>query len=172
MEQNYKILIILLVVIVLGGVGYYVFNQYNIFKTQEYLTASENYKKNATNYLNQADSYEKTGDYSNAIQAYQNSNDKITQALFDDKQALSTASGVYSEYLDVDIQLLEKTAKLLEYKIYQNQYLNNSLNQGQEQVSPSVLIPYINNLNLEIADLRIKEDQIIKNNTEAFEFLN
>jgi uncharacterized protein YxeA len=172
MQRNYIILVVLLVVIVLGGLGYYAFNQYNISKTQEYLKSSENLKNNATIYFDQAAAYEKSGDYSRAIQAYQNSSDKITKALFKDKQALSTASGVYHEYLDVDIQLLEKTAKLLEYKVYQNQYLNNSLNVGQEKVNPSVLIPYINNLNSEIADLKDKQDQIIKNNIAAFEFLN
>ncbi|HTX61006.1 MAG TPA: hypothetical protein VMC48_01745 [Methanobacterium sp.] len=170
MNRNYKIFLILAVILV-GVVGYFAYTQYNISKTQEYLSSSQEIKNNATNYFNQASNYEKSGDYSNAILNYQKCSDEINQALYTDKQALNYANGVYREYLDIDIQLLEKTANLLDYKIYQNQYYNNSLNPGQEKANPALMTPYIANLTSEVASLKDKEAQTKNTHPEAFRFL-
>ena len=170
--KQYKILIIIVIIIIATIAGYYAYTQYNTLKTQEYIKASQELKNNASSYFNQAESYEKSGDYSNAIIAYQKSDDQITKASNNDNQASKYATVVYKEYLDNDTLLLEKTAKLIEYKIYVNQYYNNSLNTGQEKVNPTVLTPYINNLVNEIANFKAVEDQIINNNSEAFKFLN
>lgn len=171
MRRNYKILTIILIILVISIVGYYAYTQYNVSKTQELLSTSQALKINATNDFNQAESYQNSGDYSNAITMFQRSNDKITKALYADNQASTYASGVYKEYLNNDILLLQKTAKLLEYKIYANQYRNNSLNPGQEKVNPSMLTPYIDNLTNEVANYKAIEEQIINSNTDAFKFL-
>lgn len=171
MKLNKKLLAIVLLVLVLSIGGYFAYTHYNISQTQNYLKSSQELKTNATIYFEQAAYYEKKGEYSKAIQAYQTSSDQISQALFNDKQALNTASGVYREYLDVEIQLLEKTAKLLEYKIYQNQYLNNSLNPGQEKVNPTVLAPYIKKLTSEVEALKVNQDQIKSTHPQEFSFL-
>ena len=171
MKKLSKILIII-AIIILAGVSYYAYTQYNTLKTQEYIKTSKELKDNDTSYLNQAAGLEKSGDYSGAIIAYQKSKEYTTNAINENNQALKYASGVYKEYLDNDSLLLDKTAKLIEYKIYVNQYYNNSLNSGQEKVNPSVLSPYIDNLEKEIASYKSNENNIINNNPEAFKFLN
>lgn len=170
MKNSYKILIIIILVAVVV-LGYYYYTQYNTLKTQEYLKTSQDLKINATTYFDQALDYENKGDYSNAITMYQKSDDEVKKALNNDNQALPYAGGVYRGYLDKDIQLLEKTSQLIEYKTYLNNYRNNSLNPGQEKVNPSMLAPYIDNLTREIATIEDEENQIIKNNVEAFRFL-
>ena len=159
-------------VAVVSIAGFYAYNQYNTLKTQEYLKTSQELKDNATSYFNQAANYENRGDYSNAIISYQKSGEQYKKALNINNQASNYATGVYREYLDNDILLLDKTAKLIEYKIYINQYRNNSLNIGQEKVNPTVLTPYIDNLVKEVANCKATENQIINNNPEAFKFLN
>ena len=171
MKKTYKILTIIVIFVVLMA-GYYAYTQYNISRTQEFLLTSNELKTNATSYYNQGENYENSQDYSNAIIMFQESNDKVTKALYADDQASKYACGVYREYVDNDILLLQKLAKLLEYKIYVNQYKNNSLNQGQEKVNPSVLTPYINNLTTEVANYKETENQIINSNIDAFKFLN
>lgn len=170
MKNQFKILIIIAVIAV-AAVGYYAYTQYNILKTQEYIKTSQELKDNATNYFNQAASYEKSGNYPDAITSYQKSKDTITKALNQNKQALTYATGVYREYLNNDIMLLEKTAKLTEYRIYINQYRNNSLNPGQEEVNPTVLNPYMDDLEKEIANYNATLNQIINSNPEEFKFL-
>lgn len=171
MKKQYKIVIVIAVIAIAILSGYYAYTQYNTLKTKEYLKNSQEIKDNATNYFNQATLYEKSGDYSSAITSYQKSNEEIANALNQNNQALNYATGVYKQYLDNDILLLEKTSKLIEYKIYVNQYYNNSLNPGQEKVSPSVLSSYIDNLEKEVAEYNATGNQIIKNNPEAFKFL-
>ena len=171
MKKTYKILTIIVIFVVLMA-GYCAYAQYNISRTQEFLLTSNELKINATSYYNQGENYENSQDYSNAIIMFQESNDKVTKALYADDQASKYAGGIYREYVDNDILLLQKLAKLLEYKIYVNQYKNNSLNPGQEKVNPSVLTPYINNLTTEVANYKETENQIINSNIDAFKFLN
>ena len=171
MKNKSKILIII-AVIVIAAVGYYAYTEYNTLKTQEYIKTSQELKDNATNYFNQAAGYEKSGDYSKAVTSYQKSKDTIISALNQNNQALTYATGVYREYLNNNILLLEKTAKLTEYKIYINQYHNNSLNPGQEKVNPTVLTPYIYDLEKQIANYKAIENQIVSNNPEDFKFLS
>ncbi len=172
MRRNYKAIIIVILLAVTAIAGYYIYTQYNALKTQELLKTSQNLKNSATTYFNQAVGYENAGDYPNAITMYQKSNDEITKALYSDNQALIYASGAYREYLDNDILLLKKTAKLIEYKIYLNHYRNNSLNPGQEKVNPSMLTPYIDNLTQDMIIYKDKENQIVSSNPGTFKFLN
>lgn len=171
MKNIYKILIIVAVVIA-AGVGYYTYTEYNALKTQEIMKSSQGFKDNATSYYDQAADYENNGDYSHAITTYQKSDDEFKRALASDNSALNYAGGVYREYLNKDVQLIEQTSKLIEYKIYLNQYHNNSLNPGQEKVSPSMLKPYIDKFEGEVAALKVEENQIIQNNPDTFKFLN
>jgi hypothetical protein len=169
MKKSYIILIIIVIAVLVGYFGY---AQYNTIKTQEAINASQDFKDNATNYFNQAVELESAGDYAGANTMYQKSTDDVKRALASDNQSLTQASGVYREYLNNEIQLLEKMSQLLEYKIYRNNVLNNSLNPGQEKVEPDVLTPYIDKLTREVADLKAESEQIIRDNPEAFAFLN
>ncbi|HEY0196136.1 MAG TPA: hypothetical protein VGC02_01055 [Methanobacterium sp.] len=171
MNKSQKILVIIITVAVLATVGYFAYSQFNALKTQEYLKTSQNLKDNATAYFDQAVAYENAGDYENAITTYQKSDGEVRKALNNNSQALASADGVYREYLDNDIKLLEKLAQLIEYKIYLNRVYNNSLNPGQETVPPSMLFPYIDNLTRDVSVLKEEENQIIKNNPDAFTFL-
>ena len=170
MKKSHIILIIILIAAVV--IGYFIYTQYDALKTQESIKTSQELKDNATTYFDQAVDLENRGDYSGAITMYQKSIDDARRALASDNQALTYASGVYHEYLDNEIRLLEKMIKLIEYKIYLNKVLTNSLNQGQEKVEPSVLTPYIDNLTREVADLKEEADQIIRDNPNEFRFLN
>ena len=170
MKKSYIILIIILIAAMV--IGYFAYTQYNALKTQESIKASQELKDNATTYFDQAVNRENRGDYSGAITMYQKSMDDARRALASDNQALTYASGVYHEYLDNEIRLLEKMIQLIEYKIYLNKVLTNSLNQGQEKVEPSVLTPYIDNLTREVADLKEEADRIIRDHPDEFRFLN
>jgi len=170
MKKSHIILIIILIAAVV--IGYFIYTQYDALKTQESIKTSQELKDNATTYFDQAVDLENRGDYSGAITMYQKSIDDARRALASDNQALTYASGVYHEYLDNEIRLLEKMIQLIEYKIYLNKVLTNSLNQGQEKVEPSVLTPYIDNLTREVADLKEEADQIIRDNPNEFRFLN
>lgn len=170
MKKSYKIIII--IITVAAVVGYFTYTQYTTVKIQEFLLASQELKDNATAYFDQAVYYENAGDCENAIVMYRKSDEEISKALNNNNQALAYASGVYREYLDKDILLLEKIAQLIEYKIYANQYNNNSLNPGQEKVNPSVLAPYIDNLTRDVAIIKEEENKITNNNPGEFEFLN
>lgn len=170
MKKSHLILIVILVLAALGG--YYAYIQYNTSKTQELIKTSHEIKINATTYFDQAEDYEKNGDYENAISMYQKSDKEVKKALSIDNNALAYAGGVYHEYLDKDVQLLEKTSQLIEYKIYLNQYHNNSLNPGQEKVPPSMLNPYIDKFTADVASLKAEKNQIIKNNPDSFTFLS
>lgn len=167
MKKSYIILIIIIIVAIAGYFGY---AQYNTLKTQESLKTSQELKDNATTYFNQAVELENAGDHAGAILMYQKSMDFVKRALASDNQSLAHASGVYHEYLNNEIQLLEKMNQLLEYKIYLNRVLNNSLNPGQEKVEPGVLTPYIDKLTREVADLKAESERIIRDNPEAFAF--
>lgn len=170
MKKSYIILIIILIAAMV--IGYFAYTQYNILKTQESIRASQELKDNATTYFDQAVDLENAGDHSGAITMYQKSIDNARRALASDKQALTQASGIYHEYLDNEIRLLEKMIQLIEYKIYLNKILTNSLNTGQEKVEPGVLTPYIDNLTREVADLKEEENRIIRDNPDEFRFLN
>lgn len=170
MKKSYIILIIIIIVTIL--VGYFAYTQYNTLKTQKSIKTSQELKENATTYFDQALDLENAGDYSGAIAMYQKSDEDARRGLASDNQALTYASGIYREYLDTEIRLLEKMIQLIEYKIYLNRVLNNSLNPGQEKVEPNVLIPYIDNLTREVANLKEEENQITKNNPGTFAFLS
>ncbi|MEN6592972.1 MAG: hypothetical protein ABFC12_06995 [Methanobacterium sp.] len=170
MKKSYIILIIILIAAMV--IGYFAYTQYNILKTQESIRASQELKDNATTYFDQAVDLENAGDHSGAITMYQKSIDNARRVLASDNHALSQASGVYHDYLDNEIRLLEKMIQLIEYKIYLNKILTNSLNTGQEKVEPGVLTPYIDNLTREVADLKEEENRIIRDNPDEFRFLN
>jgi len=169
MKKSY---IILILIIIISLAGYFGYAEYNKLKTQDTIKNSQELKNNATEYFNQAVALENAGDYAGARDMYQESSDKVKKAITSDNESLSHASGVYREYLDNEIQLLEKTGQLLEYKIYLNNVLNNSLNPGQEKVEPGVLAPYIDKLTKEVADLKEESKRIVRDNPSYFAFLN
>jgi hypothetical protein len=150
---------------------YVVYTEYNNSKAREYISQSQKHKTTANEYLNQAYNYDSNNDYANALIYYQKSSNEIAAALQSDKDAHPYASGVYLEYIDTDLLLLEKTAKLIEYKAYGANYKNNSLNPTQERVNPTVLEPFITNLNSEIATYQIQLEQIIAAHPNEFKFL-
>ena len=171
MNKRNKIIILVLLIIIAAAAVYLVYTEYNNSKAREYISQSQKHKTAANNYLNQAYSYDNSGDYANAIIYYQKSSNEIFAALQSDKDAQPYADGAYNDYLDVDIQLLEKTSKLIEYKTYAANYKNNSLNPTQERVNPTVLEPYITNLNSDIASLKSQLEQIIAAHPNEFKFL-
>lgn len=168
MRKSYIILILIIII----STGYFGYAEYNKLKTQDTIKNSQELKYNATEYFNQAVALENAGDYAGARDMYQESSDKVKKAITSDNESLSHASGVYREYLDNEIQLLEKMGQLLEYKIYLNNVLNNSLNPGQEKVEPGVLAPYIDKLSSEVTDLKEESERIIRDNPGDFDFLN
>ncbi|OEC86920.1 MULTISPECIES: hypothetical protein [Methanobacterium] len=171
MNQKYKILSVILI-IAIGLGGYYGYEQYNLSKTQEYLQISLTHKIAASNYSNQASVYENKNDYANAAIMFQKSSDEISKALKSDSDALTHASGVYTEYINSDILVLQTTSKLLDFQIYLNKVKNNDLNQGQEKVDPVDLYPHINQLKEDISVYKNNENKIISANPEKFKFLN
>ena len=171
MNQKYKILTIV-IVIVIALTGYYGYEQYNLSKTQEYLQASLNHKSAAENYSNLAGAYEDKKDYANAVIMLQKSSDEVSKALKSDDNALNHASGVYKDYINNDIILLQTTSKLLDFQIYLDQEINNNLNPGQEKASPADLYPHINQLKDDISVYKSNEDKIISANADKFKFLN
>lgn len=171
MNQKYKILTVILI-IAIGLGGYYGYEQYNLSKTQEYLQISLTHKTAANNYLTHASIYENKKDYANAVIMLQKSSDEISKALESDNSALSYANGVYKNYINNDILMLQTTSKLLDFQIYLNQEKNNNLNQGQEKVNPVDLYPHINQLKDDISVYKSNENKIISANPEKFKFLN
>ena len=171
MTGKYKILILLVIILIVGIVGYYTYEEYNVSKTQIYLSASLQQKNTANDYLNQANAYENNNDYTNAIIMLQKSTDEISKALENDNNALSYSNGVYKDYLNNDILLLQTISKLIEYKAYLDHYYKNDLNPSQETVNPSTLNPYITNLENDISKYKDKENQIISANPDKFRFL-
>ena len=169
MKKSYIILILIIIISLAGYIGY---TEYNKLKTQDSIKTSQELKDNATEYFNQAVALENAGDYAGAVDMYQKSSDDVKRALINDNQSIDHASGVYREYLYNEIQVLEKMGQLLEYKIYLNNVLNNSLNQGQEKVEPGVLTPYIDKLTREVADLKEESERIVRDNPGDFTFLN
>lgn len=153
-------------------IGYYGYEQYNLSKTQEYLQVSLNHKTAANNYSNQANAYENKNDYANAIIMLQKSSDEISNALENDNNALAHANGVYKDYINNDILLLQTSSKLLDFQIYLDQEKNNELNPGQEKASPAELYPHINQLKDDISVYKINENKIISANPDKFKFLN
>ena len=172
MSGKYKIFIIAVItVLIIAAVGYYAYEQYKVSKTQSYLKTSSDHQKAADNYLSQAYTYQNRNDYANAIIMLQKGAYEIKLAIADDNEALPYANGVYGEYLDNDISLLQAMSKLIEYKIYINQYNSNTLNPGQEKANPSLITPYINSLESEIAACKENEKQIIAAHPNEFQFL-
>lgn len=171
MTRKAKILIIVTIILMVSIAGYFAYEQYKVSKTQSYLKTSADHQKTADNYLSQAYSYQDRNDYANAIIMLQKGADEIKIALLNDNEALPYAGGVYREYLDNDISLLQAMSKLIEYKIYINQYNSNTLNPGQERANPSLMTPYINNLESEITTCKDKEKQIIAAHPNEFQFL-
>lgn len=172
MSGKYKIFIIAAIaVLIIAAVGYYAYEQFKVSKTQSYLKTSSDHQKAADNYLSQAYTYQNRNDYVNTIIMLQKGADEIKSAIADDNDALPYANGVYKEYLDNDIPLLQATGKLIEYKIYINQYNSNTLNPGQEKANPSLITPYINNLENEISIYKDKENQLIAAHPNEFQFL-
>lgn len=171
MKRNYKILLVVVIAIILAGAGYFIYKEYNISKVEFYLNSSLNHQKAANESINLATTFENNNDYSNAIKTLQKSSDEISNALVDDNNAVPLAEGVYSDYLNNDIALLQSASKLIEYKIYVDHYKNNDLNPGQEKVDPNKLYPFMNNLQNDISTHKDKENQIISDNPQEFKFL-
>ena len=171
MDQKYKILTVILIIVV-GLGGYYGYGQYNLSKTQEYLQTSMTHKSAASNYSSQASVYENKNDYANAVKMFQKSSYEISKAIESDKNALAHASGVYTEYINNDITMLQTTSKLLDFQIYLNQEQNNDLKPGQEKVNPVDLYPHINQLKVDISVYKNNENKIISASPEKFKFLN
>jgi hypothetical protein len=171
LKRNYKILLIVVIALILAGAGYYAYNQYNLSKTQGYLKTSLNHQNAANDYLNQANQFENKNNYAQAIVMQQKGADEITKALENDNDASPYAEGIYQDYLNNDLLLLQATSKLIEYEIYVNHYKTNDLNPGQEKVDPNTLTPYIDGLKTNISSYKDKENQIISANPEKFQFL-
>ena len=171
MSQKYKILTAA-TVIVIALVGYYVYGQYNLSDTQEGLQLSLKHETAANGYLNQANTYESKSDYANAIIMRQKASDEISNALEDDNNVLNHANGVYKDYLNNDILLLQTTSKLINFQIYLDHDEAHTLNPGQETVTPNQLNPYINQLEGNITVYKNNEDKIIAANHDQFKFLN
>lgn len=171
MKRNSKILMVVIITLLLAGAGYYTYKEYNLSKTQDYLKTSLNHRNTANDYLSQANEFENKNDYANAIIMQQKGADEIAKALKNDNDASPYAEGIYQDYLDNDLLLLQASAKLIEYEIYVNHYKNNDLNLGQEKVDANVLIPYIDGLKKNITSYKDKETQIISANPEKFQFL-
>lgn len=172
LNQKHKILIISVIFVILAVVGYYVYGEYNLSNTQKYLKTSLKHKTAAANYLNQVDTYENKQDYANAAIMRQKSSDEIAYALNDDNNALIYADGIYREYIENDILLLQTTSKLIDFQLYLDRVKNNDLNPGQEKVNPSDLYPHINKLKDEVLVYNDKADEIIASNPDKFKFLN
>lgn len=170
MRKLFKILVII-VVVVIAGAGYYTYTEYNSLKAQQLIKSSQNIKNNATGYFDQASNFESEGNYTNAISMYQKSDDGVKNALSNDNNALTYANGVYREYLDKDIPLLQNTSLLIEYRIYRIQYDTNTLNPGQEKAPPNLINPYIDQFTGDVSSLKAAEDRIVRNNPDAFKFL-
>lgn len=171
MNQKYKILTVVIVVVI-ALAGYYGYEQYNLSNTQKYIQTSLNYKTTANNYSSQADAYENKNDYANATIMRQKSSYEILKAIESDNNALAHADGVYKDYINNDILMLQTTSKLLDFQIYLDQLKNNDLNQGQEKVNPSDLYPHINQLEEDISGYKGNENKIISANPDKFKFLN
>ncbi len=159
-------------VAVIALAGYYGYEQYNLSSTQTYLQTSLNHKNTADNYLNQAYTYENKNDYTNAIIMLQKSSNEISNALENDNNAMIHANGVYKDYLNNDILLLQAMSKLIDFQIYLDREKNNELNPGQEKVNPSDLVPHINQLKENISNYKANENKIISANPREFKFLN
>ena len=171
MNQKYKILTVV-IVIVIALAGYYGYEQYNLSNTQGYLQTSLTHKTTANDYSNQANVYENKNDYANAVIMRQKSSNEIFKALESDNNALVHANGVYKDYINNDILLLQTTSKLLDFQIYLDQEKNNDLNQGQEKVKPADLYPHINQLKDDISVYTNNENEIISANPDKFKFVN
>lgn len=169
-KQN-KIITLILIIIIAAAAIYLAYTEYNNSKAREYISQSQKHKTAANEYLNQAYSYDNNGDYANAMIYYKKSADEISNAVQYDTDAQKYASGVYQEYVDTDMVLLEKTAKLIEYKNYDVNYKNKSLNPGQEIRTSNDLAQFITNLNSEIAGLKSQLEQIIAAHPGEFKFL-
>lgn len=152
--------------------GYYAYEQYSLSKTQEYLQLSTNHQTTANNYSNQANTYENKKDYANAVMMWQKSSDEVLNAIESDNNALVYANGVYKDYINNDILLLQTTSKLIDFQIYLDQEKNNELNPGQEKVSPADLYPHINQLKEDISVYKSNENKIISANPDKFKFMN
>ena len=171
LSRKYKILtIILFIAIILTG--YYGYEQYNFSNTQKYLKTSLNHKIAADNYSSQASAYENKNDYANAVIMLQKSSEEISKALKIDNNALPHANGIYSDYINNDILLLQTTSKLLDFQIYLNQMKNNDLNPGQEKANPADLYPHINQLKEDISTYKNNANKIISANADKFKFMN
>lgn len=171
LNQKYKILTIIIIAAVLLA-GYLGYEQYNLSKTHEYMQASLSHKTAAGNYSSQASIYENKNDYTNAVLMLQKSSEEVATALENDNAALNYANGVYKDYINTDIILLQTTSKLLNFQIYLDQTKNNALNPGQEKVSPSDLYPHINQLKDDISVYKSNENKIISANPDQFKFMN
>ncbi len=171
MNGKYKILVVAMVAVT-ALVGYYGYEQYNLSNTQKYLQTSLNHKTIADNYLNHAYAHENKSDYASAVIMLQKSSDEISRALENDNSAMAHANGIYKDYLNNDILLLQTTSKLIDFQIYLNREKNNDLNPGQEKVNPADLIPNINQLKEDISTYKANEDKIIAANPSEFKFLS
>jgi hypothetical protein len=172
MIRKYKILTVVLVLIIAAGAAYYIYGEFKNSQAQGYLKTSKDHQNMANTYFSQAVDYESKNDYTNAISLLQKSSDEVSQAQAADNDAQPYAVGVYRDYLDNDVLLLQAYAKLIEYKIYANRYKNNELNVGQEKVDPTVLAPYIANLTSQLNNYRDIENQIVAAHPEQFKFLS
>ena len=171
MNKRYKILTVGIVIII-ALAGYYGYEQYTLSNTQKNLQTSLNHKIAADNYSKQADIYESKNDYSNAVIMRQKSSSEISNALDSDNNALFHADGVYKDYINNDILLLQTTSKLLDFQIYLDQEKNNNLNQGQEKVNPVDLYPHMNQLKEDISIYKSNENKIISANPDEFKFMS
>lgn len=160
------------IVVLIALAGYYGYGQYNFSNMQTNLQTSQNHKTTANNYLNQANAYENKNDYANAVIMLQKSSDEISKALENDNNAMTYANGVYKDYINNDILLLQATSKLIDFQIYMDHEKNNDLNPGQEKVNPADLIPHINQLKENISTYKANEDKITAANPNEFKFLN
>ena len=171
MDQKYKILTVVTVVVIITA-GYYGYEQYNFLNMQEDLKMSMDYKISADNYSNQAYAHENKSDYTNAISMWQKCSNEISKAIESDNNALTHANGAYEEYINNDVLLLKTTSKLIDFHIYLDQVESNTLNQGQEKVSPADLYPHINQLKDDIAVYKNNANKIISASPDKFKFLN
>lgn len=166
-----KILILTILLAIAALAIYLAYTEYQNSQTRFYLSESHKHKNAANDYLTQADSYEKDNDYTNAITALDKSTDEVNKALENDQKALDHAIGIYREYVDTDILLLEKIKNLIEYKVYVNRYRTDTLNKGQERVAPEKLTPFIDKLETEIAEYKSQLEQIKSSHPREFSFL-
>lgn len=164
--------IILIIVIAVLVVGYVAYEEYNFLKMQDYLKTSSQHQKVADDYIKQADAFSKNNDYANAISMLKKGKDEISKAQDNDNNALPYANGVYKNYTDNDILLLQAISQLIDFDIYIYQVKSNTLNPGQEYVQPDIIVRYIDKSKSVISDYMNKEQEIISANPDKFKFLN